>query len=99
MIAINGHPAADEESEKESAEQLRARLVSERRQAEEHSRRQAVSDELTGLANYRCLMNTLEGEIKRAQRAGRAFALLLVDMDGLKEINDGLGHLVGNRAL
>lgn len=76
-----------------------AAVVWERRQAEEHSRRQAVRDELTGLANYRCLMSTLEGEIKRAHRAGRAFALLLVDMDGLKEINDGLGHLVGNRAL
>jgi type IV pilus assembly protein PilB len=39
MIAINGHPAADEESEKESAEQLQARLVSERRQAEEFAAR------------------------------------------------------------
>ena len=76
-----------------------AAVVWERRQAEEHSRRLAVRDELTGLANYRALMRSLEGEMKRAHRASRAFAMLLVDMDGLKEINDGLGHLVGNRAL
>ena len=76
-----------------------AAVVWQRRQAEEQSRRQAVRDELTGLANYRFLMTSLEAEIKRAHRADRAFALLLVDMDGLKEINDGLGHVVGNRAL
>ncbi|HYL71592.1 MAG TPA: MASE1 domain-containing protein [Candidatus Dormibacteraeota bacterium] len=76
-----------------------AAVVWERRQAEEQSRRQAVRDELTGLANYRFLMSSLEGEIKRARRANRGFALLLVDMDGLKQINDSLGHVVGNRAL
>ncbi len=37
--------------------------------------------------------------IKRSQRTSRQFAVLLLDLDGLKQINDGHGHLVGNRAL
>jgi diguanylate cyclase (GGDEF)-like protein len=76
-----------------------AAVVWERRQDEEQSRRQAVNDELTGLANYRWLMSNLEGEVRRAQRMGRTFTTLLLDMDGLKQINDRFGHLVGNRAL
>ncbi|HEY0767501.1 MAG TPA: MASE1 domain-containing protein [Steroidobacteraceae bacterium] len=76
-----------------------AAVVWQRRQAQDQSRRQAVSDELTGLANYRSLMSNLAAEIRRAQRAGRAFTTLLLDMDGLKEVNDRFGHLVGNRAL
>ncbi len=59
----------------------------------------AVSDPLTGLANYRRLLNVLEAEIQRSQRAGRPFAVLLLDLDGLKMINDRYGHLVGSRAL
>jgi diguanylate cyclase (GGDEF)-like protein len=76
-----------------------AAVVWERRQDEEHSRRQAVNDELTGLANYRSLMSNLEAEVRRAHRMGAAFTTLLLDMDGLKLINDRYGHLVGNRAL
>jgi diguanylate cyclase (GGDEF)-like protein len=76
-----------------------AAVVWQRRQAQEQSLRQAVSDELTGLANYRSLVGNLEGEIKRAQRAGRALTMLLLDMNGLKQVNDRFGHLVGNRAL
>ncbi|MBV9344448.1 MAG: MASE1 domain-containing protein [Gammaproteobacteria bacterium] len=76
-----------------------AAVVWQLRQAEKLARSQAASDELTGLANYRHIMETLQAEIRRAQRAGRPFAALLLDMDGLKTINDRLGHLVGNRAL
>ena len=76
-----------------------AAVVWQLRQAEKLARSQAVRDELTGLANYRHLMDTLQAELRRAQRAGRSFATLLLDLDGLKQINDRLGHLVGNRAL
>jgi diguanylate cyclase (GGDEF)-like protein len=76
-----------------------AAVVWQHRQAENLARSQAVTDELTGLANYRHLMGTLQMEIRRARRMGRSFATLLLDMDGLKQINDRLGHLVGNRAL
>jgi len=73
--------------------------VSEHRRAEERVRQLAVTDPLTGLANYRRLLSALDLEIKRYGRTGRSFALLLLDLDGLKRINDGYGHLVGSRAL
>ncbi len=69
------------------------------RQAEFGARQLAVSDSLTDLANYRRLMTVLSEEIRRSQRTKRPFALLILDLDGLKRINDGHGHLAGNRAL
>ncbi len=62
-------------------------------------RHMAVSDSLTGLANYRRLIDVLENEIQRSRRTGRSFSVLLLDLDGLKTINDRHGHLVGSRAL
>ena len=59
----------------------------------------AVSDPLTGLANYRRLLDVLENETERTNRSGRSFSLLLLDLDGLKKINDTHGHLVGSRAI
>jgi diguanylate cyclase (GGDEF)-like protein len=59
----------------------------------------SVSDPLTGLANYRRLVDALESEIQRSRRTGRPFSLLLFDLDGLKRINDNYGHLAGSRAL
>jgi len=73
--------------------------VSERRRQEEHARALAVSDPLTGLANYRLLLDRLGSEIKRYQRDGHPFSVLLLDLDGLKKINDENGHLVGSLAL
>lgn len=61
--------------------------------------RLAVTDSVTGLANYRRLMDCLALEIQRTGRTGRPFAVLLFDLDGLKRINDQLGHLVGTQAL
>jgi diguanylate cyclase (GGDEF)-like protein len=61
--------------------------------------RLAVSDPVTGLANYRRLIDALEMEIQRTGRTGRPFALLLFDLDGLKKINDEFGHQVGTQAL
>jgi diguanylate cyclase (GGDEF)-like protein len=59
----------------------------------------AVTDSLTGLANYRTLINVMESEIQRSRRTGRPFAFLLLDLDGLKAINDRHGHLVGSHAI
>jgi diguanylate cyclase (GGDEF)-like protein len=59
----------------------------------------AISDPLTGLANYRHLIDVLEAEIERSGRTGREFSVLLLDLDGLKSVNDRFGHLVGSRAL
>jgi diguanylate cyclase (GGDEF)-like protein len=73
--------------------------VTEHKRAEERVRNLAVSDPLTGLANYRQLVEALETEIKRFGRNERPFVVLLLDLDGLKQINDAHGHLTGSRAL
>jgi len=65
----------------------------------EHVRRLAQSDPLTGLANYRRLIDALASEIERTKRTGRPFSLLLFDLDHLKRINDEYGHAVGSRAI
>lgn len=65
----------------------------------EQVRHLAASDPLTGLANYRKLLDVLDTETERTLRTGRPFAVLLLDLDGLKKINDTFGHLVGSRAL
>ena len=82
----------------------RSRLISafdltERKQAESHARLLAITDPLTGLGNYRRLLDVLHAEIERSGRTGRPFAVLLLDLDGLKKINDCHGHLAGSRAL
>ena len=73
--------------------------VTEQRASEDHLRHLAATDELTGLANYRRLSDSLESEIKRSERTARAFAVLIFDMNAMKRINDSHGHLAGNRTL
>jgi len=62
-------------------------------------RSMAVTDPLTGLANYRRLISVLEAELDRSRRTQRPFSVVLLDMDGLKSINDQYGHLIGSRAI
>lgn len=76
-----------------------AAAVSERKRVEAQLRRLSVSDALTGLGNYRHLATVLEAEIQRSQRTERHFAVVFLDVDGLKQINDRHGHVVGSRAL
>jgi len=73
--------------------------VTEQRALEDHLRREALSDSLMGLANHGRLFEVLHAEICRSKRTGREFSLLLLDLDGLKAINDKFGRLAGNRAL
>jgi diguanylate cyclase (GGDEF)-like protein len=58
-----------------------------------------VTDPLTGLGNYRQLVEAVDVEVKRTARTGRPFAILLLDLDQLKKINDRYGHLIGSQAL
>lgn len=60
---------------------------------------QAQTDGLTGLLNQRAFHDRLRREAERSRRTGHPFSLVLADMDNLKEINDSLGHLAGNRAI
>jgi diguanylate cyclase (GGDEF)-like protein/PAS domain S-box-containing protein len=73
--------------------------ITKQRELEDHLRRAAASDPLTGLANYRHLIDALDREIRRSNRTGREFALFLFDMDGLKQLNDSYGHVTGSQAL
>ncbi len=73
--------------------------VTKQRELELHLRQQASKDSLTGLANYRSLVAAIDSEIKRSQRTGREFAVLLLDLDNLKKINDRYGHLTGSHAI
>jgi len=73
--------------------------ITVRKKSEELVRYQATHDALTGLANYREFMDTLERELRRAERGHHSFTVLLLDLDDLKRINDRLGHLAGNKAL
>ena len=73
--------------------------VSERRQFEARLRSMALSDGLTGLANRRGFMEALEKAVSRHARGGAPLALLFLDLDGFKQINDEFGHHVGDLAL
>ena len=73
--------------------------VSEKRQLEARLRAMALSDGLTGLANRRGFMEALEKAVSRHARGGPPLALLFLDLDGFKQINDELGHHVGDLAL
>lgn len=97
-IRLSGREVLGERDELEAFEVI-AEDVTKQRELEDHLRRQAANDSLTGLANYRHLVDVLDLEIKRSKRTGRKFALLFFDLDELKRINDSHGHLVGSQAL
>lgn len=61
--------------------------------------RMIITDELTGLHNYRHFNNTLESEVLRAKRYERPLSMMVIDIDNFKEVNDKRGHHGGNLAL
>src|SRR5205823_14021587 len=63
------------------------------------ARRLADTDALTGLRNRRFFYETLQRECKRARRYGRSLALLVLDLDDFKAINERVGHLAGDDVL
>lgn len=65
----------------------------------EDSRLRASHDSLTGVLNRRLLVERLELEVAEARRHGDAFCVLMCDLDGLKQVNDSAGHLVGDEVL
>ncbi len=66
---------------------------------EESLRAEALTDALTGLANYRSLVLSLEREFERSRRYDQPFCFLTIDLDRLKKINDEQGHEAGNDAI
>lgn len=73
--------------------------ISERKLVEARRDFEARHDALTGLPNRRALMEQLPVAQKRARRAGHALALLFIDLDGFKAVNDRCGHEAGDRLL
>ena len=68
------------------------------RRAEE-AQRAAAADELTGLSTYRVLRERLAFEIERSKRSNEGFAVLFLDLDRFKQVNDQYGHEAGNDIL
>ena len=97
-IRLSGR-AVNGEDGRAHAYELIAEDITKQRELEDDLRQQAARDSLTGLANYRHLAQVLDSEIKRSARTGREFAVLLLDVDKLKEINDHHGHVAGSQAL
>jgi diguanylate cyclase (GGDEF)-like protein len=73
--------------------------VTDRKESEESMRYLATHDSLTDLVNYRTLLSSFDTELQRSDRSGRPFTVLLLDVDGLKAINDRHGHVIGSKAL
>jgi diguanylate cyclase (GGDEF)-like protein len=93
--------AADYLAKPFSAQELMARVDRTLRLTaqKEHFRALAQTDGLTGLPNFRSFHARLEEEVARADRYSHPLACAMVDLDGLKQINDRLGHAAGNRAI
>lgn len=97
-VRLSGREVSTEEGNRDGYEII-VEDVTKQCELENDLRQQAARDPLTDLANYRHLVAVLDGEIRRSKRTGREFALLLFDLDGLKQINDRYGHMTGSEAL
>jgi diguanylate cyclase (GGDEF)-like protein/PAS domain S-box-containing protein len=88
-------------SERENADKICATLrdITERKQAEARIEYLAYYDALTELPNRRLLINRLEQNLSRARRYGHYGAMLFLDLDRFKNINDSLGHPIGDDLL
>jgi diguanylate cyclase (GGDEF)-like protein len=73
--------------------------ISERRQAESKLNYLAYHDPLTGLANRRCFIERLEYSLEEAVQFNQRLAVLFIDLDQFKQVNDSLGHGVGDELL
>jgi len=97
-VSVSGIPIFDEKGNFKGYRGV-ARNITERLAAEERIRHLAQHDELTGLPNRTTFNQNVNHAINRALRYGRTLAILFIDSDRFKLINDTLGHEAGDRAL
>jgi diguanylate cyclase (GGDEF)-like protein/PAS domain S-box-containing protein len=78
---------------------VNSRDVTERKKMEERLRSLSITDDLTGLYNRRGFLTFADHHIKAAERRKEQSLLILIDLDGLKQINDAFGHNIGDQAI
>jgi diguanylate cyclase (GGDEF)-like protein len=98
-VARDSAPFSDSERELVSYLCLQAAVAAGDIARHEVLNRQALTDELTGVANHRSFQEVLEEAFNARSRTGAGMSLLLLDLDNFKEINDTYGHQTGDRVL
>jgi diguanylate cyclase (GGDEF)-like protein len=100
-ISIARHGQAFSREEEELLEYLSGQAVVSIENASLHEavEQQAVTDELTGLANVRAFIAALDREVERGRRFGTPLGLIMLDIDDFKRVNDSFGHQQGDEVL
>lgn len=97
-ISISSTIILDEEGKFAGVEGI-WRDITERRKLERELERRATTDELTGIANRRTILDGLTAALERFHRKHRPMVVLILDLDFFKRINDEFGHVAGDRLL
>jgi diguanylate cyclase (GGDEF)-like protein len=98
-IARPGRTFSDREQELFAYLTSQAAISMENVDLHETVRRQAVTDELTGLFNHRRFQEVITAEVERTRRFGHELGLIMLDIDDFKRVNDTYGHLQGDMVL
>jgi diguanylate cyclase (GGDEF)-like protein len=101
MLVLHPPPSGFDDEARDAAAWIAAQALIALENAHLHGlvQRQAVTDELTGLANRRRFLAQLDTEVARSRRSGSPLALVLSDLDDFKQVNDRYGHEAGDKTL